>query len=1147
MKNNAFSGDYIQKYSRCKQLFRSMKISTALLLVGALGSYAGNVHSQSAKVNLQMDQVSLNQILNEIESQTNYMFLYNNHVNVDRTTSIHAKDESVAKVLSIILEGTDIKYELAGEHIILTNGNAKTASAIVQKKTIKGKVIDAQGEAIIGANVRIKGTSIGTITDIDGNFTLEVAPNSVIEISYIGYVSQEVNVKGNTPITVKLIEDNKTLKEVVVVGYGVQKKVNLTGSVTSVSSSDLKDKIQTDVLSTLQGTVPGVTIISRPGQDATINFRGRGNLGSSEPLYVIDGAIADAAFFSNLDPNSIENISFLKDASSAAIYGSRAAYGVVLVTTKQGAEGKTNISYSGMVGMKTPTYKLDLVDSWDYAELYNEALYNSNPSGGTHQGFSEKEIQLFKDGSQPDLYPNTDWMDLMFDDWAFTTKHSLNVSGGSPKLRYFAGLGYVQDNENLKNRDISRYNLNLNIHSELNKWLTFKGGIKYIQRNKDIKGSMPSFNNMLIVPSTFVAKQSNGEWGSVEAGHEASSTFAGGNPLRAYSTNDWTKFKIEHSMYELALDIKPIKDIILSGQMTYNTYQYKDKYYTALKDEIPSFLNPGKTIGGTGNTINSMKVNWSNSNLLTYTGTAQYNLSLGAHQVTVLGGVSYEHYQYESLNASRQDFPADTFEDLSAGSTSGSLYQNGSGKQGMQEYKMFSYFGRVNYAFKDRYLFEANFRADASSRFHKNNRWGYFPSFSAGWRLSEEQFMAKTRHYIDNLKIRASYGTLGNINNVGNYDYFPAYGGSSYYPFDNSLSKVIGEIKPANASLSWEKVALMNFGVDFSLWNGLLSGTAEYYLKNTSDILLAYNVPFEVGISQSPSQNVAKVRNRGFELALSHRNQIKKFSYNIGANFSINSNKIVDLASSNNIINNLSGGHGVAKYILKEGESIGSFYGFKSDGLYTQEEIDAGRYYKYGGIIPNAGDTKFVPQRDIAWKEEITDDDRTIIGCEVPKFTYGINLSMNYANFELSAFGQGVSGADVAFEVYQVHPFFHGQDNPRKYHLGRWTTSNPNPHANYPRIYTANNPHTAYNRAFNEYQVFDADYFRLKTLTLGYNIPKSLINQLGITSLKFYITGENLLTLRADKKMKDFDPETAGSTIQALGTKSLAFGVNLSF
>lgn len=1146
MKNNAFSGDYIQKYSRCKQLFRSMKISTALLLVGALGSYAGNVHSQSAKVNLQMDQVSLNQILNEIESQTNYMFLYNNHVNVDRTTSIHAKDESVSKVLSIILEGTDIKYELAGEHIILTNGNAKTASAVVQKKTIKGKVIDAQGEAIIGANVRIKGTSIGTITDIDGNFTLEVTPNSVIEISYIGYVSQEVNVKGNTPITVKLIEDNKTLKEVVVVGYGVQKKVNLTGSVASISSNDLKDKVQTDVLSTLQGTVPGVTIISRPGQDATINFRGRGNLGSSAPLYVIDGAIADAAFFSNLDPNSIENISFLKDASSAAIYGSRAAYGVVLVTTKQGAEGKTNISYSGMVGMKTPTYKPDLVDSWDYAELYNEALYNSNPSGGTHQGFSEKEIQLFKDGSQPDLYPNTDWMDLMFDDWAFTTKHSLNVSGGSPKLRYFAGLGYVQDNENLKNRDISRYNLNLNIHSELNKWLTFKGGVKYIQRNKDIKGSMPSFNNMLIVPSTFVAKQSNGEWGSVEAGHEASSTFAGGNPLRAYSTNDWTKFKIEHSMYELALDIKPIKDIILSGQMTYNTYQYKDKYYTALKDGIPSFLNPGKTIGGTGNTINSMKVNWKNSNLLTYTGTAQYNLALGAHQVTVLGGVSYEHYQYESLNASRQDFPADTFEDLSAGSTSGSLYQNGSE---MQEYKMFSYFGRVNYAFKDRYLFEANFRADASSRFHKNNRWGYFPSFSAGWRLSEEQFMAKTRHYIDNLKIRASYGTLGNINNVGNYDYFPAYGGNSYYPFDNSLSKVMGEIKPANASLSWEKVALMNFGVDFSLWNGLLSGTAEYYLKNTSDILLAYNVPFEVGIaqSQSPSQNVAKVRNRGFELALSHRNQIKKFSYNIGANFSINSNKIVDLASSNNIINNLSGGHGVAKYILKEGESIGSFYGFKSDGLYTQEEIDAGRYYKYGGIIPNAGDTKFVPQRDIAWKEEINDDDRTIIGCEVPKFTYGINLSMNYANFELSAFGQGVSGADVAFEVYQVHPFFHGQDNPRKYHLGRWTTSNPNPHANYPRIYTANDPHTAYNRAFNEYQVFDADYFRLKTLTLGYNIPKSLINQWGITSLKFYITGENLLTLRADKKMKDFDPETAGSTIQALGTKSLAFGVNLSF
>ena len=684
----------------------------------------------------------------------------------------------------------------------------------------------------------------------------------------------------------------------------------------------------------------------------------------------------------------------------------------------------------------------------------------------------------------------------------------------------------------------------MNVSSDVTDWLIFRGGVKYIQRKKDINGGTPSFNNILIVPSTFVAKQSNGEWGSVESGHEASGTFAGGNPLRAYSTGDWTKIQIEHSMYELAFDLKPIKGLVLTGQATYETYTYKDKIYTSLKDEIPSFLNPGSFIGGTGNTINSMNVNWMSHNFLTYTGTANYSWTKDIHSFSVLAGVSYEHYNEETLTGSRQDFPADSFEDLSAGAASGSLYKNGSG---MQEYKMFSYFGRVNYTLMDRYMFEANFRADASSRFHVDNRWGYFPSFSAGWRISEEAFMENTRSILDNLKLRASYGTLGNINNVGNYDYFQNYGGNSYYSFGNVPAKVIGETKPANSSLGWEKVALTDVGLDFDLWNGKLSGTADYYVKNTSDILLAYNVPLETGITNAPSQNVAKVRNKGFELTLSHRNQINKFSYMISANIATNHNEITNLASSNDIISNLNGGHGVAKYILREGESIGSFYGFKSKGLYTQEEIDAGHYYTYGGVTPNAGDTKFIPQRELKWGEEITDNDRTIIGCEVPNFTYGINLSMNYNNFELSVFGQGVSGADVAFEVYQVHPFFHGQDNPRAYHLGRWTEKNPNPNAIYPRIYTASSPHTTYNRAFNDYQIFDADYFRIKTISFGYNVPKDVVTRLGLSSLKLYVTGENLFTIRADHKMKDFDPESTSSTIQALGTKSLAFGVNVSF
>lgn len=1108
-----------------------------------------NSHQQLVKISFKMQDVTVQEVLASVERQTNYRFTYNPlQIGADRRVTIDLSNKSVTEILDELFLGKKVQYVVDGNNIVLfIDGKKAELKGINQQKIkiVKGTVKDNTGEVVIGANViDLSVPSNGTITDIDGNFTLQVSDDTRLQISYIGYSSKEISVKGVTDLQIILDEDSKILDEVVVVGYGTQKKVNLTGSVSSVNSEDIKDRVQNDVLSSIQGTVPGVTVVSHPGKDASINFRGRGNLGISEPLYVIDGAIANAAFFSNLDPNSIESISFLKDAASSAIYGSRAAYGVVLVTTKQGKDGRMDVSYSGMVGMKAPTYKADLVNSWEYAELYNEALYNTNPSGGKNQSFTNEQIELFKNGSQPDLYPNTNWMDLLFDDWAVTTKHSLNFSGGTKKLRYFAGLGYIYDTENLRNRDVRRYNLNLNVSSDVTDWLTFRGGVKYIQRKKDINGGTPSFNNILIVPSTFVAKQSNGEWGSVESGHEASGTFAGGNPLRDYSTGDWTKIQIEHSMYELAFDLKPIKGLVLTGQATYETYAYKDKIYTSLKDEIPSFLKPGSFIGGTGNTINSMKVNWKNHNFLTYTGTANYSWTKDIHSFSVLAGVSYEHYNEETLTGSRQDFPADSFEDLSAGAASGSLYKNDSG---MQEYKMFSYFGRVNYTLMDRYMFEANFRADASSRFHADNRWGYFPSFSAGWRISEEAFMENTRSILDNLKLRASYGTLGNINNVGNYDYFQNYGGNSYYSFGNVPAKVIEETKPANSSLGWEKVALTDVGFDFDLWNGKLSGTADYYVKNTSDILLAYNVPLEIGITNAPSQNVAKVRNKGFELTLSHRNQINKFSYMISANIATNHNEITNLASSNDIISNLNGGHGVAKYILREGESIGSFYGFKSKGLYTQEEIDAGHYYTYGGVTPNAGDTKFIPQRELKWGEEITDNDRTIIGCEVPNFTYGINLSMNYNNFELSVFGQGVSGADVAFEVYQVHPFFHGQDNPRAYHLGRWTEENPNPNAIYPRIYTASSPHTTYNRAFNDYQIFDADYFRIKIISFGYNVPKDVVTRLGLSSLKLYVTGENLFTIRMDHKMKDFDPESTSSTIQALGTKSLAFGVNVSF
>lgn len=1088
--------------------------------------------------------LSYEDAIRQIERSSDYTFFYDtNDLEGLRSKNFNCEG-SIEKVLKEMFEGSGISYQVKGNEIILKSTRVTKVQAAQQNKhvTVKGTIKDNLGETVIGASVFEKGNSAnGTITDVDGNFTLTVPVGAQLEVSYIGYAGQVIEVKaGVTQYNITLKEDAQALAEVVVVGYGTQKKVNLTGSVASVSTDEIKDRVQTDVLSSVQGAVPGVTIISRPGADATINFRGRGNLGTSAPLYVIDGVIATSSFFSNLDPNSIESISFLKDAASASIYGSRAAYGVVLVTTKQGKKERTNVSYSGYVSFDNPTYKPEYVNSAQYAELYNEALYNTNPAAGRFQGYSEEEIGWFRDGSKPDLYPNTNWNDLILDKNVVTTQHSLNVSGGSEKIRYYAGLGYVYRDNMIPGQDMNRYNLNLNLNADVTKWLTVKAGVKYIQRLNDRDCGAPDLGAFSMVPSTFVSRQSNGNWGTVNGGKLAESNFINKNPLRALSKNDWSKTKSENTMYDLGVDLKPFKGFTLSAQGTYRTTEYKSKSYTALQENAINFFSD-EEIGGTGNTVNKMSMNWQSSSTILYTTTARYDWSKDIHSINVLLGTSYEHYKFEQLTASRQDFPSDGLTDISGGSTAGAGYQNGGSSS---ENKMLSYFGRINYSLMDRYLFEFNLRTDASSRFHKNNRWGWFPSFSAGWRISEEAFM-KNIDWLDNLKIRGSYGTLGNINNVGDYDYFQNYSSNYHYTFDNSDVMGIVESRPANASLGWEKVALTDFGIDATLFNGRLNITADYYIKNTSDILLRYNVPAETGITTEPSQNFGKVKNSGFEFAATYQGNIGKLKYTVGGNIATNRNRVVEMGDSNN--KTVDASH-IIKYILREGHPVGSFYGYQANGLYTQEEIDAGHYYTLSGVKPNAGDIKFVPQREgVEWGSAITADDRTIIGKDVPDFTYGLNLSLNWKDFEFSAFGQGVSGTSVAFDVYGIHPFFHGMDQPRKFHLKRWTEENPNPHAVYPRIYSASSVHTTYNRNFNSSHLFDADYFRIKTLSLGYKVPDTVVKNWGLQSLKVFVTGENLFTFRADDRMEDFDPESASGVIYNLGTKSVALGVNVSF
>ena len=615
-----------------QRLFYPQKVKRQLFCaLVACAVCAIPVNAQSGTISLNKSNVSMHTIMQEVEGQSDYTFFYNdNQIKLDKKVSVKAQNATIEQVLAQMFKNSGYTYKIVNNQIIVSKANAVAAVEKQQQqqaKKVTGCVKDALGEPIIGASVVEKGAPTnGTITDFDGNFTLTVSGNE-LQISYIGYLPQVVKVQsGVTSYNVTLKEDTKTLDEVVVIGYGTQKKVNLTGAVASVSTDDIKDRVQTNVLSAIQGTVPGVTIISRPGSTPSINFRGRGNLGTSAPLYVIDGAIADATVFSNLDPNTIESISFLKDAASSAIYGSRAAYGVVLVTTKGGKAEKMNVAYSGYVGGKTPTYLPDVLDSWDYATLLNEAKYNANPSGGKNQAYTNEEIGWFRDGSNPDYYPNTNWADLVLDKHVLTTQHSLNFSGGSEKVRFFSSVGYVFNDNFMPGVTDDRYNLNLNLQSDVTKWLTLKTGVKYIRNSSDTKNGTPWIANFVLVPSIMVAQQSNGEWGSIAGGKDATQTFMNSNPLRTLSFDNWSKSTTENTMYDLGFDLKPIENLVISGQLDYKRYEYKSKSYSAEYPEVVHF-ETGKEIPGTGNSSpNSMSMYWiSNSNMMT-TLTAKYDL-----------------------------------------------------------------------------------------------------------------------------------------------------------------------------------------------------------------------------------------------------------------------------------------------------------------------------------------------------------------------------------------------------------------------------------------------------------------------------------------------------------------------------------------
>ncbi len=1154
MKKKFFFPDSYE--SGIRQIMRIMKLTTLCLLLTVLSLSAANSYSQQLKLNLNLRDASIIEVFNEIEEQSELGFLFNNdQLDLKQKHTIKVSNASISEVMGMLLGGSPLSYKMIERNIIITQDNGALNQQ--EGRNVTGVVTDEEGFPLPGVSIIVKGTTTGTISDVNGKFSLDVPANSkALVFSFIGMETQEVKWNGRGVMNIELRTSTIGLDEVVAIGYGVKKKVNLTGSVATVDTKIIEDRPTENLLKSLQGTIPGVTIISRPGS-TSINIRGRGNLKASEPLYIVDGIEVSSDFFQNIEPGAIKDISFLKDASSAAIYGSKAAYGVVLVTTKEGEKGQLKIDYNGTFGFQKPTYIPDVLNSWEYAEMYRTSELNS---GSTEDGlrFSADDVEQYRLGSNPDLYPNTNWFDEVLDEQAAFTKHSLYLSGGGEKVNYIFGLGYMNDESLTPGENNERFNFSSKTKADLKDWLEVTSNINFIYKKYKREQGAAALTEFLRVPPTQVARHTNGEWGSVRNARKATAAEINANPLRTLEEDGRANTDTKHFLGTMNAVIKPFKNVRINNQVGYRYWDYRHFSFKSKKDGVPNHLNPSDgIISGTASEVNQMNMDWRYSEKLIYDGWINYdNTFEGVHGVGLMAGMHADTYTSKRLKVGRKNFGSNDMNAISGGSTdpddqitTNKVDGNFALGDDFLEESTLSYFGRATYDYKQRYLFEVNFRADASSRFAKEGRWGFFPSSSVGWRVNEEQFLSHV-NWIDNLKLRASWGQNGNINNIGLYDTYSTFasGGTGY--IGGGVVPVLVEDRIANENLTWETTSTTDIGVDFMVLNGMFSVTADYYNRLTEDILIRANdIAVETGIGKEsiPARNVGEVRNRGFEFAVNHNNQVGEVSYSVGFNASKNKNEIVNLGDN---VNQLPPD---GYFVLRKGESIGSFFMYEADGLYSTDDVANGNVVPYGKQVPEAGMVKFVDQltEDTdgdgipdAADGVINEKDRTIVANDVPDFTYGVNLDVSYKNFTLSAIGQGITGVKVYMDNEASQAFFNSSV-PREWQLNNWTEENQGAH--YPKLFKETDDRYKYNSIASSYWLFNASYFRVKNITLSYKIPQQLVTRAGLQKAKVYISGDNLFTIRGDQRMKDFDPERSSGRGAQIGMKTFTAGVSITF
>lgn len=1088
-----------------------------LASIGQLLSFSPG-GAQSQLITITRENARVAEIMREIENQTGLAFFYSNDdINTDRRVSLKFRNAPLARVLDYLFEGTSITFTISGKYIILTNVRATPDDSSFQQKPqwIVGQVTSDGGETIPGVNIMEKGTSNGTVTDADGNYTLYLSdPNATLVYSFIGFKNVELPLSGRTRVDVAMHPDFETLSEVVVIGYGTQLRKDVTGSISSISGSEITQPPVMNAEQGMQGRLSGVTVTpaSAPGANVTMRIRGMGTIGDNDPLFIIDG-VQTTDGLANINPGDIESIDVLKDAT-AAVYGSRSANGVVIVTTKRGnRQSGTRVDFSSYVGIQQRWRKVDVIDAKDYVRVITESQQNANAQR-SELGSTLLE-PLPSDFTVNEVASVTDWQDEIFRAGVIQN-YQLGISGGTSKTNFMFSGSFRQEEGIIINSSHRRYTLRTSVDHDVSQRINLGMTLNmaFTDRKEIIENDIWNgvLQSAISMPEMFPVKDANGNYFSPLGGN-ASIYGNAQNPVGQAARTD-SKNPSVRVIGNVNGGLKLFEELKFKTLFAFDLHWGTFKYYQPTFSEgsrptTEAFLYQSST--------QSAWWNWEN--------TLNYDQRIGNHNFSALAGVSAQAFGMEYFNANSSDFPQGDYEALRYLRYGQSPSNDGFASTN----SLMSFFGRASYDFKDKYLFSATIRRDGSSRFLKN-QWGTFPSLSAGWRMSEEYFL-KSVDVLSNLKLRASWGQMGNQSVGSDYSWVTSMGRGNNYNtvLGGTLQPGAALVQWGNENLTWETTTMTDIGIDVGFVDDRITFTVDYFNKRTSDMLLQVPLSYIAGQTDAPYVNAGAVKNTGFDLSASYANGNSHYNFRVTGNVSFIQNVVEDLAGVDYIVvnNTLRGSEDISRTAV--GSSIGSFYGYKTDGIFrNQAEIDAHAFQETG---TRPGDIRF---KDISGPNGVPDGvinahDRTILGDGFPDVTYGMALSGRYKNFDANIFLQGVSGVSV-FNGLEYLTLNNQGGNKTSEILDYWTESNPS--ASIPRL-TWDDPNR--NSRISDRYIHDGSYLRLKNIQVGYNFNFTS----AIQRMRVYLSVQNLFTLT---RYNGFDPEVG---IAAKGYRSdLNLGVD---